>query len=53
LLNKKRRHNNDNRVLVDWNKFGCSGLASGGQEVNIEIFAIFAIGSGLQTAKVL
>ncbi len=33
--------------------FGCSGLASGGQEVNIEIFAIFAIGSGLQTAKVL
>ncbi len=33
--------------------FGYSGLASGGQEVNIEIFAMFAIGGGFQTAKAL
>jgi len=40
------------RLVDEW-PVGNSGLVSGGQTVHIEIFVIFAIGSGMLTGKVL
>ena len=42
MLNRESRHSNDNRVWRSEIRFGNYDLASVGQEVHIEMFAIFA-----------
>jgi len=46
-------HKNNHRRILDRWPVGNIGLASVGQTVHIEIFVIFAIGSGMLTGKVL